>query len=40
VSILEKEGIRAPVYVSSNMPGAKDNNEALVRRYRTRVRHL
>jgi uncharacterized phosphosugar-binding protein len=40
VSLLEKEGIRAPVYVSSNMPGAKDNNEALVRRYRTRVRHL
>jgi uncharacterized phosphosugar-binding protein len=40
VSLLEKEGIRAPVYVSSNMPGAKDHNEALVRRYRTRVRHL
>lgn len=40
VSILEKEGIRAPVYVSSNMPGAKENNEALVQRYRTRVRHL
>lgn len=40
VSLLEKGGIRAPVYVSSNMPGAKDNNEALVRRYRTRVRHL
>jgi uncharacterized phosphosugar-binding protein len=40
VSILEKEGIRAPVYVSSNMPGAKDHNESLVRRYRTRVRHL
>ena len=40
VSILEKEGIRAPVFVSSNMPGAKDNNEALVGKYRTRVRHL
>jgi uncharacterized phosphosugar-binding protein len=40
VSILEREGIRAPVYVSSNMPGAKDANEGLVRRYRTRVRHL
>jgi uncharacterized phosphosugar-binding protein len=40
VSILEREGIRAPVYVSSNMPGAKDANEELVRRYRTRVRHL
>jgi uncharacterized phosphosugar-binding protein len=40
VATLEREGIRAPVYVSSNMPGARDHNEALVRRYRTRVRHL
>jgi uncharacterized phosphosugar-binding protein len=40
VSILEREGTRAPIYISSNMPGAKENNEELVRRYRTRVRHL
>ena len=40
VSLLEKEGIKAPVFVSSNMPNAKDTNEALVAKYRTRVRHL
>jgi uncharacterized phosphosugar-binding protein len=40
VSSLEKEAIRAPIYVSSNMPRSKDTNEALVRRFRTRVRHL
>jgi uncharacterized phosphosugar-binding protein len=40
VAILEKEGIEAPIFVSSNMPGARDTNETLIRRYRTRVRHL
>ena len=40
VSILEQQGINAPVYISSNMPGAKENNDRLVQRYRTRVRHL
>lgn len=40
ILVLEEEGIQAPVYISSNMPGAKENNEKLVHRYRTRVRHL
>lgn len=40
VSLLEQEEITAPVYISSNMPGAKENNDRLVQRYRTRIRHL
>lgn len=30
----------APIYLSANMPGAAENNAALVRRYRTRNPHL
>lgn len=40
VAVLEAKGITAPVYISSNMPGAKTNNEALVKKYRRRIRHL
>lgn len=40
ISTLEAKGVSAPIYISSNMPGAKEHNAELVRRYRTRVRHL
>lgn len=40
VGLLEAKGIKAPVYISSNMPGAKANNEALIAKYRSRIRHL
>jgi uncharacterized phosphosugar-binding protein len=40
VAILERDGADVPVYISSNMPGAKEHNRALVERYRGRVRHL
>ncbi|WP_284946964.1 sugar isomerase domain-containing protein [Acidisoma cladoniae] len=33
-------GAEAPVYVSANMPGAKDRNAALVARYASRNPHL
>jgi uncharacterized phosphosugar-binding protein len=36
---LSKEG-NAPIYLSANMPGAKENNEQLVARYRPRNPHL
>ena len=40
VGQLEAAGAEAPVYISSNMPGAKEHNLELTRRYRQRVRHL
>jgi uncharacterized phosphosugar-binding protein len=40
VAILEAKGIRAPIYISSNMPGSKDHNAALLKKYRSRIRHL
>ncbi|HEX3983717.1 MAG TPA: sugar isomerase domain-containing protein [Acidisoma sp.] len=33
-------GVEAPIYVSANMPGAKERNAALVARYRARNQHL
>lgn len=36
---LSKEG-EAPIYLSANMPGAKENNERLIARYRPRNPHL
>lgn len=40
VTILEAHGIRAPIYISSNMPGAKENNQKLIESYRHRIKHL
>jgi uncharacterized phosphosugar-binding protein len=40
VALLAEKGIKAPVYISSNMPGAKEHNQALVEKYRRRIRHL
>jgi uncharacterized phosphosugar-binding protein len=40
VAVLEAKGVTAPVYISSNMPGAKANNQALINKYRHRIRHL
>lgn len=37
---LQTFGANAPIYLSANMPGAKDVNEALVARYRPRNPHL
>ncbi len=37
---LEAQGLTAPVYISANMPGAKEHNAELVRRYKGRVYHL
>jgi uncharacterized phosphosugar-binding protein len=39
-SILAARGLPVPLYVSSNMPGAAANNDALVARYRPRNPHL
>lgn len=40
VALLEIKGIKAPVYISSNMPGAKEHNATLIEKYRRRVKHL
>jgi uncharacterized phosphosugar-binding protein len=40
VARLAQSGEVAPAYISSNMPGSKDRNAALVERYRTRNPHL
>lgn len=37
---LQSAGAAAPIYLSANMPGAKEVNEALVERYRPRNPHL
>jgi uncharacterized phosphosugar-binding protein len=37
---LQSAGVAAPIYLSANMPGAKEVNEALVARYRPRNPHL
>ncbi len=37
---LAEAGIRPPVYVSANMPGAQENNAGLIDRYRPRNPHL
>jgi len=37
---LQSAGVAAPIYLSANMPGAKEANEALVDRYRRRNPHL
>jgi uncharacterized phosphosugar-binding protein len=39
-SILAGEGAEPPVYRSSNMPGAAEHNQALIERFRGRVRNL
>lgn len=35
-----KEGIPVPVYLSGNIPGGAEYNEALIRRFQPRIRHL
>lgn len=40
VARLAASGEVAPAYISSNMPGSKERNAALVERYRTRNPHL
>jgi uncharacterized phosphosugar-binding protein len=40
VGLLEAKNVRAPVYISSNMPGAKEHNASLIEKYRRRVKHL
>jgi uncharacterized phosphosugar-binding protein len=40
VALLEARNIKAPVYISSNMSGAKEHNAGLVDKYRRRIRHL
>jgi uncharacterized phosphosugar-binding protein len=37
---LAAEGVKPPVYRSSNMPGAPEHNRRLVERFRGRIRHL
>ncbi len=37
---LVKAGGRAPIYLSANMPGATENNQELIARYRARNPHL
>lgn len=37
---LQSGGFNAPIYLSANMPGAKEANEALIARYRPRNPHL
>lgn len=39
-ALLVERGLNPPVYISSNMPDAIENNRALVDRYRHRIRHL
>jgi uncharacterized phosphosugar-binding protein len=37
---LQAEGADAPIYLSANMPGAKETNDRLIARYKSRNRHL
>jgi uncharacterized phosphosugar-binding protein len=37
---LTARGIQPPVYISANMPGAREHNAALFAKYRTRNPHL
>ncbi|HWK67827.1 MAG TPA: SIS domain-containing protein [Rhizobiaceae bacterium] len=37
---LQASGVQAPIYLSANMPGAAEVNEALIARYRPRNPHL
>jgi uncharacterized phosphosugar-binding protein len=37
---LAERGISIPVFVSMNAPGAKEHNEKLISRYRSRIRNL
>ncbi|WP_454013502.1 SIS domain-containing protein [Aquamicrobium terrae] len=37
---LSASGAQAPIYLSANMPGAREVNERLIARYRARNRHL
>jgi len=37
---LAAEGMEPPVYRSSNMPGASEDNRRLVERFKARIRHL
>lgn len=39
-ALLVERGVDPPVYISSNMPDATENNRVLVERYRHRIRHL
>jgi uncharacterized phosphosugar-binding protein len=40
VGLLEAKNITAPVYISSNMPGAREHNAVLIEKYRKRIKHL
>jgi uncharacterized phosphosugar-binding protein len=37
---LQAAGADAPIYLSANMPGAKETNDRLIARYKSRNRHL
>lgn len=37
---LDADGVMPPVYISSNMPGAREHNPALIERYKSRNPHL
>jgi uncharacterized phosphosugar-binding protein len=37
---MSEHGMTPPVYISANMPGAREHNAALVEQYRARNRHL
>jgi uncharacterized phosphosugar-binding protein len=37
---LQSAGGSAPIYLSANMPGAKETNDKLIARYKSRNRHL
>jgi uncharacterized phosphosugar-binding protein len=37
---MSEQGVTPPVYISANMPGAREHNAALVEQYRTRNPHL
>jgi len=40
VSLLLSRGLTPPVYISSNLPGGDDHNQAFLARYRHRLRYL
>jgi uncharacterized phosphosugar-binding protein len=37
---MSEQGVTPPIYISANMPGAREHNTALVEQYRTRNPHL
>jgi uncharacterized phosphosugar-binding protein len=37
---LTERGVPIPIFISMNVPGAKEHNEKMISKYRSRIRNL